>query len=381
MKPLWMPAVVATLLVATGCSRDFHTEAKSEPPAPVVPVAKVARADLARQVALTAEFRPYQEIDVHAKVAGYLKKIYVDVGDRVEQGQLLAVLEIPEMADDMTRAKAATQLSSANEQRAREELERARSAHELAHLSYKEIDNALARDRESESQVSAAQAAIAAAEHQVSVSQADQQKTQTLGEYTRITAPFAGVITNRYADTGAMIQAGTASQTQALPVVRLSQNDLLRLSLPVPESAVPSIHLGDAVEVRVPTLSRSFAGKIARFSGKVSTATRTMETEVDVYNPRLLLFPGMYAEVVLTLERRPHVLAVSVEAIADQETNPTVMVVDADGKLQLREVKLGLETARRVEVLSGVAAGDLVLAGNRSLFRPGQKVQPKLVGE
>src|SRR5947208_2590554 len=135
MKRLWMPAVVATLLVAAGCSRD-HTEAKSEPPAPVAPVAKVARADLAHQVALTAEFRPYQEIDVHAKVAGYLKKIYVDVGDRVEQGQLLAVLEIPEMADDMTRAKAATRLSSANEQRAREELERAKSAHELAHLSY-----------------------------------------------------------------------------------------------------------------------------------------------------------------------------------------------------------------------------------------------------
>jgi len=397
MKPLSISAAAATLLFAAGCSRDLHTEAKSDPAAPIVPVAKVTATDLVRQITLTAEFRPFQEIDVHAKVAGYLKKIYVDVGDRVEQGQLLAVLEIPEMADDMTRAKAATQMSSANVERAREELARAKSAHELAHLSYtrlaavikarptlvaqQEIDNALARDRESESQVSAAQAAIAAAEHQVSVSQADQQKTQTLGEYARITAPFAGVITNRYADTGAMIQAGTASQTQALPVVRLSQNDLLRLILPVPESAVPRIHLHDAVEVRVPTLARSFAGKIARFSGKVSTSTRTMETEVDVPNSHLVLMPGMYAEVTITLERRPRALAVPVEAIADQETNPTVMLVDAEGNLEIREVKLGLETARRIEVLSGVSEGDLVFTGNRSQFRPGQKVRPKVVGE
>jgi RND family efflux transporter MFP subunit len=397
MRRLWIYAAVAPLFAA-GCSRGgVNIEAKSEPPAPVVPVARVASADLARQTEITAEFRPFQEIDVHAKVAGYLKKIYVDVGDRVQQGQLLAVLEIPEMADDLTRAKAATQLSSANVERAREELQRAKSSHELAHLSYtrlaavlkarpnlvaqQEIDSALARDRESESQVSAAQAGLSAAEHQVSVSQADQQKTLTLGEYARITAPFAGVITNRYADTGAMIQAGTASQTQALPVVRLSQNDLLRLSLPVPESAVPRIHLGDPVEVRVPTLNRTFAGKIARSSGKVSTSTRTMETEVDVPNSHLVLMPGMYAEVTITLERRPRALAVPVEAIADQETNPTVMLVDAEGNLEIREVKLGLETARRIEVLSGVSEGDLVFTGNRSQFRPGQKVRPKVVGE
>src|SRR5262249_48771831 len=144
--------------------------------------------------------------------------------------------------------------------------------------------------------------------------------------------------------------------------------------------AVPRIHLNDAVEVRVPTLNRSFAGKIARFSGRVSTATRTMDTEVDVSNPALVLLPGMYAEVVLTLERRPHALALPTEAISGQETNPTVMLGEAEGKLEIREVKLGLETANRVEVLSGLAAGDLVLTGNRSQLRPGQRVQPKVVG-
>lgn len=399
MKFVCIAAIAGLLLGAAACSRGISGEnrsVKADPPAPAVPVARVDRADVERSVTLTAEFRPFQEVDVHAKVAGFLKQIYVDVGDRVNQGQLLAVLEIPEMADDLAHAKAAAQLSAANVQRARQEVDRAKSAHEFAHLNFtrlseviklrpnlvaqQEIDDAQARDRESEAQVSAAQAALNAAEHQVSVSEADQQKVQTLSEYARITAPFTGVITQRYADTGAMIQAGTASQTQALPLVRLSQNNLLRLTLPVPESAVPSIHLGDMIEVGVPTLNRSFSGRIARFSDKVATATRTMETEVDVPNPNLVLVPGMYAVAVLTLEKHRGALAVPVEAVEDQETSPTVMVVDSEGKLALREVKLGIETANRVEVLSGIAKGEMVVVGSRGQFRVGQKVQPKLVG-
>ncbi|HEY1339844.1 MAG TPA: efflux RND transporter periplasmic adaptor subunit [Bryobacteraceae bacterium] len=390
MKRCYWPAALLPLAIGAGCSRDRITAVKADPLA-IAPVAKAATADLSRQITLTAEFRPYQEVDVHAKVAGYLKKIYVDVGDRVKQGQLLAVLEIPEMADDFQRAKAATALSDSNVQRAQDELQRAESAHEAAHLSYvrlaeviklrpnlvaqQEIDNAAANDRVSEAQVSAAKAAIAAAKNQVSVAQADQQKVQTLNEYARITAPFEGVVTNRYADTGAMIQAGTASQSQAMPVVRISQNDMLRLVLPVPESVVPRIHLNDRVEVRVPTLSRSFQGKIWRFSGKVSTATRTMETEVDVANPGLVLMPGMYAEAVLTLERRPEAIAVPVEAIV----NDSLMVVSPDGVIEERKIKTGLETATSVEVLTGVHAGEMVIIGSRSQFHPGQKVQPKLV--
>jgi RND family efflux transporter MFP subunit len=390
MKPVYWPASLLPVFL-TACSHGTITGVKADALA-VAPVAKVKTADLSRQTVLTAEFRPFQEVDVHAKVAGYLKKIYVDVGDRVQQGQLLAVLEIPEMADDVARAKAAAQLSDANVRRAQEELARANSAHELAHLSYtrldavikqrptlvaqQEIDNAAAADRVSEAQVSAAQAALDAAKNQVSVAQADSEKAQTLSNYTRITAPFAGVVTNRYADTGAMIQAGTASQTQAMPVVRISQNDMLRLVLPVPESIVPRIHAGNSVDVHVPTLNRSFRGTITRFSGKVSTATRTMETEVDVPNPKFVLIPGMYAEAVLILERNASALSVPVEAVA----NDTVLVVGPTGTIEQRKVKTGIETATDVEILSGLSAGELVVIGSRSQFRSGQKVQPKLAG-
>ncbi len=384
---------LASVLCCSSCSRPDRIEAKSESRKPAtVPVVKVEREDLTRDVVVSAEFHPFQEVEVHAKVAGYLKKIYVDVGDHVKAGQTLAVLEIPEMENDLTRATATTRRSSSEVQRYREELGRAQAAHEATHKSYErlaaviktrpnlvaqqEIDDALARDRTSESAVSAARAALASAEQQVQVSQADEAKTKTLNAYSRITAPFTGIITKRYADTGAMVQAGTASQSQ--PLVRLSQNDLLRLILPVPESVVPHIHIGAQVQVRVPTLNRSFEGKVSRFAERVSAATRTMETEVDVPNKSMLLVPGMFAEAVINLERRENALALPLQAVVTQNRKSTVYVVSPDRKIQERAVKLGLETPDRVEVLSGLNANDLVITGGRSQLKPGQVVEPKI---
>jgi RND family efflux transporter MFP subunit len=391
----WSPVLLAAVLCGSACSRE-KLEAKADAPKIVVaPVAKAAPADLTRELVMAAEFRPFQETDLHAKVAGYLKKINVDVGDRVQQGQLIAVLEIPEMNDDLTRAAAAKRRSDAEVQRARDELERAESAHAVSHLTFtrlsdvsktrpnlvaqQEIDEALGRDRVSEAGISAARSALAAAEQQVEVAKADIDRVKTLAAYAQITAPFSGVITKRYADTGAMIQAGTASNTQAMPVVRLSENHLLRLVLPVPESVAPRIHTGARVEVRVPTLKRSFPGKVARFAERVQASTRTMETEVDVLNPQLLLIPGMYAEVVLTLDRKKDALAVPLGAIAGHDSSPKVLVVNAENRLEERTVTLGIETANMIEITSGLQPDELVIVGSRSQFKAGQLVQPKIV--
>jgi RND family efflux transporter MFP subunit len=189
-------------------------------------------------------------------------------------------------------------------------------------------------------------------------------------DYTRVTAPFAGVVTRRYADKGSMIQAGTASQSQAMPLVKLSENSLLRLILPVPESAVPTVHIGQQVEVRVPTLNRSFPGKVERFADKVSLATRTMDTEVDVLNPSLVLIPGMYAEVNLTLNERKAVLAAPVTAVdTEGGRSGQVMVVTPEQRVEVRKIELGLETADKVEVRSG----------GRASLQPGEQVRPKIV--
>ena len=388
-------AVGAVTLCFASCARVTKVEAEAVPPAAPAAVAKVTRQDLARELKLAAEFRPYQEIELHAKVAGYLKEIYVDVGDRVKQGQLLAVLEIPEMTEDLAQASAAEKRSEAEVVRARGELERAESAHATAHLSYtrlaavirsrpnlvaqQEIDDALARDRVSEAQISAAKAALTASEQQVQVSRASESRVKTIALYSRITAPFTGVITKRYADTGAMIQAGTASQTQTMPVVRLSQNDRLRLVLPVPESIAARIRIGAPVDVHVAALNRNFKGHVARFSGRVQEATRTMETEVDVPNPELVLLPGMYAEATLTLDRRPDVLAIPVQAISGDTANASALLVNDRSQIEERHVKLGIETPTLVEVLAGLKENDLVVIGSRSQFKPGQPVAPKLV--
>lgn len=389
----------ALLLFAAGCSRTKIVEATdtshSDPGDTLtVAVAKAAPQDLSRDIVLTAEFKPYQEVDVMAKVAGYVKEIRVDAGDRVRQGDLLATLEVPEMIDDLQRSEANLQRSNAEVARAREEIQRAISAHEMSHLSYtrlaavskskpglvaqQEVDDAQSRDLVSEAQIEAARSSLAAAEQQVNVAQAEQDKVKTLMNYTRVTAPFTGVITKRFADTGSMIQAGTASQTQAMPLVRLSQNNLLRLILPVPESVVPHIHAGSGVEVHVSSLNRSFPGKVARFADRVQVSTRTMDTEVDVPNPELVLVPGMYAEVNLVLEQHNAVLAIPVAAVAGTEKEPAVYLVTSGNRIEIHRVSLGLETPARVEVHSGLREGDLVVIGNRGQLTAGELVKPKI---
>ena len=239
--------------------------------------------------------------------------------------------------------------------------------------------------------MSAAKSAVMAAIQQVDVNKAEMGKVNTLHDYTRVTAPFAGIITKRYADTGSMIQAGTASQTQAMPLVRLSQNSLLRLILPVPESVAPSVRVGGRVDVRVPSLNQVFPGKVARFAERVQSSTRTMDTEVDVPNPNLILIPGMYAEVSLTLDHRNDALAVPVSAVdADLQgssagpasgagaANGRVMLVTPEGRVEVRKVTLGLETSNLVEIRSGLSTGDLVVIGNRSALQSGQQVKPKI---
>jgi RND family efflux transporter MFP subunit len=402
----------ALALAVSSCNKNGKAAGRT-PEAesfPTVAVVKASIQDLSKTVVLTAEFRPFQEIDVMAKVAGYIKEIRVDVGDRVRQGELLATLEIPEMADDLARAKAAVDRSTAEVARAQDEIKRAESSHEIAHLSYErlaevsrkrpglvaqqEIDDAHSKDLGAEAQLAAATSNRAAAVQQVDVNKAELAKVNTMHDYTRVTAPFAGVVTKRYADTGSMIQAGTASQTQAMPVVRLSQNSLLRLTLPVPESVVPTVHVGEQVDVKVPSLNRTFQGKVARFSDKVQLTTRTMDTEVDVPNPSLVLIPGMYAEVTLSLSRRNAALAIPVSAVytGDAAGDPTpaqqssssatstgqVMTVNADHRIEVRKVTLGIETADLIEVRSGLNEGDLVIIGNRGSLQPGQQVDPKI---
>jgi RND family efflux transporter MFP subunit len=381
-------------LAGSACSRS-RAAAPDATDVPIVAVAKAARGDIAQSLTIAAEFRPFQEIEVHAKVAGYLKSIGVDVGDRVKAGQLLAVLEIPELQDEIRQDEAAVKRAGEEIRRAQADVERAQSAHEVAHLNatrlagviktrpnlvaQQDVDEATGRDRVSEAQVSTAEATLASAREQLEVAKAAQSKTQTLYDYSRITAPFTGIITHRYADTGAMIQAGTSSQSQAMPIVRLSQNDRLRLVIPVPESAVPRIHLGGQVAVAIQSLHKTVSGTVARFADRLDTDTRTMHVEVDVPNADLTLVPGMYADATLVLDSVKNAIVAPVQALDRTPDGARVFVVGRDGKLEARNVQLGLESDDHIEVTRGLSDGDLVVVGSRAQLKAGSIVAAKVV--
>jgi RND family efflux transporter MFP subunit len=347
-----------------------HTHAQTPASAdssatPTAGVAKVTREDLYKEVTISAEFRPYEEVELHAKVSGYVDKMNVDFGDKVKAGQLMATLEVPELQDELVNARATEQKAEADYTNAHLIYTRLQSVNkEHPNLvAQQELDTAEANDQ-------TAAAVIAAAKAEV-------DKFQTMVSYTQITAPFDGVVTHRYADPGTLIQGGT-SGGQSQTLVRVSDNYRLRLDFPVTVDYVKDVHLGDSVDVRVDSLNKTFTGKISRFTHDVDEDTRTMITEIEVPNPNLELMPGMYATVVLKVEKRLQALAVPTEAVSGEKA-PTVYVVNHDNQIEERAVKLGLETPDKYEVLSGLQEGDLVVIGNRSGFQAGQKVEPKLI--
>lgn len=400
MKRKHLLIVASVVILVIAAVSRFKVRAKSSPDAQAsspmlrpVAVARVRRAPITQTLVLSGEFKPFQLVDVHAKVAGYIRRIYVDVGDKVKAGQTLAVLEVPELSAQLLAADASVRRAQDSIRRAEKEVARDKSMHQARHLDYErlkqaslerpgliaqqELDDAFAKDQSAEAQIEAAEASLSEAQNELGVAQADQKRLQAMEDYTRIVAPFDGVVTKRYADTGALVQAGTASSTQAMPVVTIAQYDRLRLVLPVPEDAVPAVHLGSAVDVHVLALHRHFVGKVARFADALDLQTRTMHTEVDVENPKGALVEGMYADVTLVLHQLKGALTVPIQAVTRNGSMASVLVVDPHDRIEPRQVQLGMEGPNRVEVVSGLTSTDRVVIGNASDFHPGEKVQPK----
>jgi len=361
----------------------------------VAAVVKVSRGKLGAPLTLAGAFKPFQDVDVHAKVAGYIKKIYVDVGSRVTEGQTLAVLEVPELAAQLAGADAAVRRSRQEIGRAQGDVERAKSAHVAVRAMYQrlqqaaeqkaglvaqqEVDNARAKDLEGQAQVSSAEAALNAAQQALEVAEANAKQYSALSQYTRIVAPFAGVVTVRYADTGALIAAGTASSTQSTPVVRIAEISVLRLVLPIPESIAGEIRLNDPVKVHVQALNADYVGKVSRFADSLDPQTRTMETEIDFQNADGRLLPGMYVQAIVSPPNNRDILTVPLEAVelGADASEGSVLVVNAKNILEERKVQLGLQGSMRVEVRGGLTEGERVVVGSRNEFRTGMKVAPK----
>ncbi|MGA7847511.1 MAG: efflux RND transporter periplasmic adaptor subunit [Terriglobales bacterium] len=386
-------AVVALEFVA--CSGSGSGRAQANGSTITVGVTKVVRKSLGRQITLSSELVPFQEIDVYAKESGYVTKLMVDYGTHVKAGQVMAILEIPELQAQLQEDQAAIKNAMNQVSRAQHELARDQAQYNALHLQYtrlngvfqsqpgivaqQEVDDAQGKDLAASAQVDAGQAALEASQSELSVAKAKLVRDQSLFDYSRITAPFAGVVTERYANLGTLVQAGTNSSTQAMPIVRLSQDDLFRLVIPVPESYVRYIQIGDHVDVRVPSLNRTFPGKVARFSVDVKEETRTMHTEVDVSNPDRVLIPGLYADADLTLEHKEDIPSVPLQAVNHENDKTTVFVVNANGEIEDRPVSLGIQTSNDAEIVTGLTEGEQVIVSDRSGLKPGEKVRPQVV--
>ena len=389
-------SVTVTLaLTLSACSGSADKKVQASGPTISVGVTKVIKKSLGREITLSSELVPFQEIDVYAKESGYVKKLLVDYGTHVKAGQVIAILEIPELEAQLQEDQAEIKNATNQVTRAQHELTRYQAQYKALHLQYtrlnevfqsqpgivaqQEVDDAQGKDLAASSQVDAGQAALDAAQSQLSVARAKLGHDQSLFDYSRITAPFPGVVTDRFANLGTLVQAGTTSSTQAMPIVKLSEDDLFRLVIPVPESYVRFIRVGDPVDVRVPSLNRTFPGKVARFSAGVREDTRTMHTEVDVKNKDGSLVPGIYAQADLTLEHREDVPTIPLQALNHEGDKTTVFVVNKNDQIEDRSVTLGIQTATDAEVVSGLNEGEQVVVSDRGGLKPGDHVHAQVV--
>ncbi|MFZ0733547.1 MAG: efflux RND transporter periplasmic adaptor subunit [Candidatus Sulfotelmatobacter sp.] len=384
-------AAAASLSSCSGGEKKVHASEA----AVTVGVTKVVKKTLGQQLTVSSELVPFEEIDVYAKESGYVKKLMVDYGTHVKAGQVMALLEIPELEAQLQEDDAEIKNAANQVTRAQHEVGRYQAQYKALHLEYtrlngvfesqpgivaqQEVDDAQGKDLAAASQVDAGQAALEAAQSQLAVSKAKLDHDQTLYDYAKITAPFSGVVTDRYANLGTLVQAGTTSSTQAMPIVKLSEDDLFRLVIPIPESYVRFIRVGDRVDVHVPSLNRTFPGKVARFSQGVREDTRTMHTEVDVENKSGTLVQGLYAEAVLTLQQRDDVPTVPLQAVSRTGDKTTVFVIDPDDKIEERSITLGIQDASDAEVTSGLRAGEQVVVSDRGGLKVGEKVHPQAV--
>ena len=355
-------------------------------------VAVARRTAIGNSFSVAGEFVPYQEIEMHAKVSGYVRKINVDIGDRVKTGQVLAVLEVPELMAQVQGAAAGVRHSQQEVARAQNDLVRDEAQFAALHanaqrmedanrarpglIAQQELDDAQAKDRAAAAQVESAKSALSASKQQLEMAQANNSQVTAMSDYTRIIAPFDGVVTWRYADTGALVQAGTSNSNSA-PVVKLAQVNLLRLRVPVPESLAATVRAGQPVDVAVQATGEHFTGKVTRYTDSLDRTTRTMQVEIDVANDSYKLQPGMYANVALQTQSRADALTIPIQAVHNNDKT-MVLLVDQQNRVQSREIKTGLEDPVRVEVISGLNEGDRVIVGNFGAYQAGQVVEPKL---
>jgi membrane fusion protein, multidrug efflux system len=346
---------VALLLAAGllgGCKpAAVSLAAPTSEPTLEVTTTNTFRGPIIRYVSLPGTIKAYQEATLYAKVAGYLKTIAVDKGDRVKEGAALAEIEAPELIADRAKSKAEVEVASIDYKRVSESQSKAPDL-----VTAQTVDNARGR---------------------FEIAKANLERTETLLNYSKIVAPFAGIVTRRMVDPGAFIPAATSgSSAQNAAILSLSDFSRVRVQVAVPEVEAALVKVGQPVKVIVEGLpGRSFEGKVSRFSYVLDENTRTMLVEAEMPNPYLDLRPGMYATVKIGVEQKGDSLLLPVEAVGTEKAGAFAYTL-ADNKVKKTRVQTGFNDGVNVEILSGLTPGQRVVVLGKRQLADGQAIKP-----
>jgi len=382
---------IAALLTACSPQRVAKTLPASDPEPVVIDTAVAQRRDVKDTVTLAGTTTPYQQVTVYARASGYLRRLTVDIGDSVREGELIAQLEVPEMQTQVAEKKAALGEAEAALQQARARVEQTRAEAEFAGINFsrlksihdrnadllpeQDVDQARVGRDVAASKQKSAEAGIQNGEASVAAAQAGLETAQTLMRYSVIRAPMAGVVTERFLDPGALVQLASTSRTQIAPLVTIAQFDRLRIFVDVPEPSSTFVHAGTPAAIEVPDLPNAeMEAPVARTSDALDPSSRTMRVEVDIQNQRHRLRPGMTARVSLVLRDWPGAVTVPLNAVRTQGTAHTVYLLDGNTARMLR-VTTGVESAEWIQILTGLHAGETVITSAAGELKDGLRVR------
>lgn len=311
------------------------------------------------ELELPSTLQAYIEAPIYARTTGYLRRWYKDIGSKVNKGELLADIETPEVDQELLQSRAARDQAAAQLKLAQSSAKRWENLQKMDAVSQQETDERSSSYIQGEANLNAADANV--------------RRLEQLESFKHIYAPFSGVITTRNTDVGSLVNAGNGGPTQQLFVI--AQIDPIRIYVNVPETDSPSIHKGVKVDIEVPALvGQHFTGSVVRTADAIDPATRTLNTEIDVPNPKGQLLPGSYAQVHLALKEQVQRLTVPSNALLFRAEGPRAAVVGTGSKVQLRPVAIGRDFGNTVEIISGLEQSDAVVVSPSDSLEDGELV-------
>ena len=385
---------LAATLVGLGCSAssgpvDTSATQSSGTNLLDVEVVSPVREDIVRTISLPASVEADQEATLYSKVSGYLESIAVDIGDRVSHGQLLATVDVPEIVDQLREAEARLAAAKADRSRAEAELASAVARAKLQALTYKRlqavraaepdvlskqaVDEAMAESEVAAAGVEEVESRILEIDSRIEQLEATTQRLETLIGFAEIRAPFDGVVTERFVDPGALLQAATSSDS-IQSIVTVSKVDKVRLAIDVPEAEAPHVRRNTAATVNIDAMpGEQFQGSVSRYSRSLNPATRTMRAEIDLPNNKGLLLPGMFGRATLTLEIRAGAVTIPAEAL-HAEGDRSFVYQAIRGKARRVDVETLPGDGIDIEVIGGLDGSERIIVAAREPLADGTTV-------